>query len=164
MSDNSSLSDNWPDLAGRIEGHRHILPVRVYFEDTDFTGVVYHGSYLRWCERGRSDWLRLMGVSHEELYRGKDESPPLMFIVRHMEMTFKSPARIDEVLEVVTETKEWRGASITLKQDIRRDDKLLMRALVQVVLISDKGKPQRLPKHLARTFGYEDADSPVIKR
>ena len=52
----------WPDLAGRIEGGRHILPVRVYFEDTDFSGLVYHTSYLRWCERGRSDFLRLLGV------------------------------------------------------------------------------------------------------
>ena len=164
MTKEQPREHKWPDLAGRIEGKQHILPVRVYFEDTDFSGVVYHGSYLQWCERGRSDWLRLLGVSHEELYKGLNGSPPLMFIVRHMDMTFKSPARIDEILEVVTQTREWSGASITLKQDIRRNDKLLMRAFVQVVLISDKGKPQRLPKHLARTFGYEDADSPVTKQ
>ncbi len=158
MTGQDETKKKWPDLAGRIEGKQHILPVRVYFEDTDFSGVVYHGSYLHWCERGRSDWLRLMGVSHEELFRGLNGSPPLMFIVRHMDMTFKRPARIDEVLEVVTETKDWSGASITLKQDIRRDGELLMRAFVQVVLISDKGKPQRLPKHLARTFGYDLPD------
>ena len=144
----------WPDLAGRLKGKGHILPVRVYFEDTDFSGLVYHGSYLHWCERGRSDWLRLLGISHEELYKGLNGSPPLMFIVRRMEMNFKSPAKIDEVLEVTTSTKEWSGATITLRQEIRRDGKLLMHATVQVVLISDKGKPQRLPKHLAKTFGY----------
>ncbi len=146
--------DSWPDLAGRIKDNRHILPIRVYFEDTDFTGFVYHGSYLQWCERGRSDWLRLLGVSHKELYGGYEGSPPLMFIVRHMDMTFKRPAKIDEVLEVITSTKEWSGASITLRQEIRRDGQLLMLAYVQVVLVSDEGKPQRLPRHLKTVFGY----------
>jgi acyl-CoA thioester hydrolase len=158
MTQENKEQNKWPDLAGRIDGEQHILPVRVYFEDTDFSGMVYHGSYLHWCERGRSDWLRLLGISHEELYKAVEGSPPLIFIVRHMDMTFKSPAKIDEVLEVTTSTKEWGGASITLKQDIRRDGKLLMRAYVQVVLISDKGKPQRLPKHLIKTFGYKEPD------
>ncbi len=164
MTKNDSPADKWPDLSGRIEGHTHTLPVRVYFEDTDFTGYVYHGSYLQWCERGRSDWLRLLGVSHDDLYKGFNGSPPLIFIVRHMDMKFKAPAKIDELLEVVTETKEWAGASITVQQEIRRDGKLLMRALVQVVLISDEGKPQRLPKHLVKIFGYDAPDSQVIKR
>lgn len=154
MTEQKTHQEKWPDLAGRIEDDKHILPVRVYFEDTDFSGVVYHGSYLHWCERGRSDWLRLLGVSHEELYRGVGGSPPLMFIVRSMEMKFKRPAKIDEILEVVTSTKEWSGASITLSQDILREGTLLMRATVQVVLISDQGKPQRLPPHLIKTFGY----------
>ena len=164
MTGNDNPVARWPDLAGRIEGHTHTLPVRVYFEDTDFTGYVYHGSYLQWCERGRSDWLRLLGVSHDDLFKGFNGSPPLIFIVRHMDMKFKRPAKIDELLEVVTTTKEWAGASITLKQEIKRDGKTLMRALVQVVLISDKGKPQRLPKHLVTAFGYDAPDSPVIKR
>ncbi len=164
MTKKDSPDAKWPDLGGRINGHTHTLPVRVYFEDTDFTGYVYHGSYLQWCERGRSDWLRLLGVSHDDLYKGIEGSPPLIFIVRHMDMKFKAPAKIDELLEVTTTTKEWAGASITLKQEIKRGDKLLMRALVQVVLISDEGKPQRLPKHLVKVFGYEDADSPVLKR
>ena len=64
----------WPDLAGRLVGdggdRHHVLPVRVYFEDTDFSGIVYHATYLRWCERGRSDFLRLMGVRHEDLIAG----------------------------------------------------------------------------------------------
>ena len=158
MNEKNDQNSKWPDLAGRIEGKRHILPVRVYFEDTDFSGVVYHGSYLHWCERGRSDWLRLLGVSHEELFKGINGSPPLIFMVRHMDMKFRAPAKIDEVLEVVTQTKEWTGASITLKQDILRDGKSLMRAFVQVLLISDEGKPQRLPKHLIKTFGYEEQD------
>lgn len=151
-TEKSAEKSRWPDLAGHMEGDRHILPVRVYFEDTDFSGLVYHGSYLRWCERGRSDRLRLLGISHEELFRGVNGSPPLMFIVRNMDMAFKKPARIDEILEVITTTKEWSGASITLRQEIRRNDTLLMRAFVQVVLICDKGRPRRLPEHLVRTF------------
>ena len=58
------MTERWPDLAGRIEGKMHVLPVRVYYEDTDFSGLVYHGSYVRWCERGRSDFLRLVGNDH----------------------------------------------------------------------------------------------------
>ena len=154
MNNSNNQAENWPDLAGRIDGNRHILPVRVYFEDTDFSGLVYHGSYLRWCERGRSDWLRLLGVSHEALHKGGENSPSLAFVVRHMEMNFKRPAKIDEVLEVITSTHDWSGASITLNQDIRRGDTLLMRAKVQVVLISSEGKPQRLPVHLQEAFGY----------
>ena len=75
--DNSSASaQKWPDLAGRLEGERgnrrHVLPVRVYFEDTDFSGLVYHASYIRWCERGRSDFLRLIGNDHRGLIEGAE--------------------------------------------------------------------------------------------
>ena len=66
------MTDAWPDLAGRMNGKTHVLPVRVYYEDTDFSGVVYHANYLRYCERGRSDFLRLIGVSHSELHNRDD--------------------------------------------------------------------------------------------
>ena len=100
----------WPDLAGRIveapDGRRHVLPVRVYFEDTDFSGLVYHVSYLRWCERGRSDFLRLLGVHHTMLIAGAgatgSPTEPAAFVVRRMSLEYLGPARIDEVLEVET--------------------------------------------------------------
>jgi acyl-CoA thioester hydrolase len=146
----------WPDLAGRMEGGKHILPIRVYFEDTDFSGLVYHGSYLRWCERGRSDRLRLMGVSHAGLFSGEaGGGRPLAFVVRRIEMDFRRPARIDEILQVITSNREWGGASITLDQRIEREGELLMKAIVQVVLIDDRGRPQRLPAHLRKTFLLE---------
>ncbi|HUF44981.1 MAG TPA: 4-hydroxybenzoyl-CoA thioesterase, partial [Aestuariivirgaceae bacterium] len=63
------MAERWRELAGRIEGKVHILPVRVYYEDTDFSGLVYHANYLKFCERGRSDCLRLLGVHHHELQR-----------------------------------------------------------------------------------------------
>ncbi len=141
-------TSDWPDLAGRIvngdDGRQHILPVRVYFEDTDFSGVVYHASYLRWCERGRSDFLRLTGNDHEALFGGADGRAPAAFVVRRMNLEFLGPARIDDVLEVVTRVGEIGAATLMLHQEIQRDDRTIFEANVLVVLISLAGKPQRL--------------------
>ena len=137
--------ENWPDLAGRIEDGRHRLPVRVYFEDTDFSGFVYHTSYLRWCERGRSDFLRLLGVRHSDLMSTGEDGAPAAFVVRRLEIDYLRPARIDEVLEIVTECADAGRAHLLLAQEIRRGEALLCRVSVKVVLVSLAGKPQRLP-------------------
>lgn len=138
----------WPDLAGRIiedeSGRRHVLPIRVYFEDTDFSGVVYHASYLRWCERGRSDFLRLLGNDHRALIAGGTGREPAAFVVRRMHLEYLKPARIDEVLEVHTRVKEVGAASLTLTQTITRDGVPLFEAEVMVVLVSVSGKPMRV--------------------
>ncbi|MCJ7787873.1 MAG: tol-pal system-associated acyl-CoA thioesterase [Methyloceanibacter sp.] len=136
------MSD-WPDLAGRIEGETHVLPVRVYFEDTDFTGLVYHANFLKFCERGRSDFIRLLGIAHQSLAEPK-EGEPAVFVVRRIEIDYLKPARIDEVLEVVTRCAEIGGATLVLDQEVRRDGTPLARAKVSVVLVSHAGKPQRL--------------------
>jgi acyl-CoA thioester hydrolase len=133
----------WPELAGRIEGDTHILPVRVYFEDTDFTGLVYHANFLKFCERGRSDFIRLLGIDHRSLADSK-EGEPAVFVVRRIEIDYLKPARIDEVLEVVTRCAEMGGATLVLTQEVRRDETVLARASVSVVLVSRQGKPQRL--------------------
>lgn len=125
-----------------------MLPVRVYFEDTDFSGLVYHGSYVRWCERGRSDFLRLLGNDHKRLIDGSARSEPAAFVVRRMSLDFRRPARIDEVLEVGTRVKEIGGASLTLTQEISRDGAVLFEAEVVVVLISVAGKPLRIAETL----------------
>jgi acyl-CoA thioester hydrolase len=138
----------WPDLAGRIEGETHILPIRVYFEDTDFTGLVYHANFLKFCERGRSDFIRLLGLDHQGLANPK-EGEPALFVVRRIEIDYLRPARIDEVLEVVTRCVELGGATLTLAQEVRRGETVLARAKVSVVLVSGSGKPQRLG-HLVR--------------
>jgi acyl-CoA thioester hydrolase len=142
----------WPDLAGRLivdaSGRRHVLPVRVYFEDTDFSGLVYHATYLRWCERGRSDFLRLLGNDHQALLTGAAGREPAAFVVRRMQIEYLRPARIDEVLEVTTRAKEWSAASLTLDQRISRDGRDLFTAEVMVVLISASGKPLRLTSAL----------------
>lgn len=138
----------WPDLAGRlVEGganHHHLLPIRVYFEDTDFSGLVYHASYLRWCERGRSDFLRLLGNDHRALINGSEGRDPATFVVRRMSLEFHKPARIDEVLEAETRVQEVGAAHLILRQTIRREDTPLFEAEVTIVLVSVSGKPLRL--------------------
>ena len=135
----------WPDLAGRLEGSRHILPVRIYFEDTDFSGVVYHGSYVRFMERGRTDYLRLLGVGHHALDKG-EHGEPLVFAVRRMMIEFLRPARIDDVIEIETRIGELAGARIVLVQTVRRGAELLVTAEVTVALINAAGQPRRIPE------------------
>jgi acyl-CoA thioester hydrolase len=154
---NDATGNNWPDLAGRLiedtAGRGHVLPVRVYFEDTDFSGLVYHASYVRWCERGRSDFLRLLGGDHRRLIDGSDGAEPAAFVVRRMTFDFLKPARIDELLEVVTRVKAIGAASLTLVQSVRREETTLVEAEVTVVLISVSGKPLRISSALREAFG-----------
>lgn len=146
----------WPDLAGRIvagaSGRHHVLPVRVYFEDTDFSGVVYHANYLKWCERGRSDFLRLLGNDHQGLIDGADGREPAAFVVRRMTLEFLKPARIDDILEVETRVAEIGAATLVLDQAVLRDGVRIFEARVQVVLVSVSGKPQRLGTLLRTAF------------
>ncbi|HKZ96406.1 MAG TPA: YbgC/FadM family acyl-CoA thioesterase [Hyphomicrobiaceae bacterium] len=150
-------ADSWPDLAGRIvddeSGRRHILPIRVYFEDTDFSGLVYHGAYVRWCERGRSDFLRLLGTDARRLIDGSDSHEPAAFVVRRMHCDFLRSARMDDVLEVATRVGEVGGASVKLLQAISRAGRPLFEAEVTVVLISVSGKPLRLSTAIRTAFG-----------
>lgn len=138
----------WPDVAGRIiedeNGRRHVLPVRVYFEDTDAGGVVYHASYVRYCERGRTDFLRLSGIDARGLIDGSQSSEPAAFVVRRMTLDFRRPARMDDLLQVETSVRELGGASVTLDQRITRDGVTIFEAVVTVVLVAMSGKPLRL--------------------
>jgi len=160
MMSKGRLIGAWPDLAGRIEdGHLdgqrvagHVLPIRVYFEDTDFSGLVYHANYLKWIERGRSDYLRLLGIHHSELISGDALADKAFFVVRHMELDYLKPARIDEVLEVRTTCAEMGAAWLFLDQTVLRDATVLFTARVQVVLISEAGKPLRLSRHIREAF------------
>jgi acyl-CoA thioester hydrolase len=146
----------WPDLAGRIvrdeTGQRHVLPVRVYFEDTDAGGVVYHASFVRFAERGRTDFLRLLGTDARGLIDGSDSREPAAFVVRRMNVDFFRPGRMDDLLEVETRVKELGGASVTLVQTITRDGKRLVEAEVTVVLVSISGKPLRLSDAVRGAF------------
>jgi acyl-CoA thioester hydrolase len=156
MSSPPDAPRRWPDLAGCLiedgSERRHVLPVRVYFEDTDFSGLVYHATYLRWCERGRSDFLRLMGNDHQALIAGAGGREPAAFVVRRMHLEYLKPARIDEVLEVTTRAKDATAATLTLDQRISRDGIDLFTAKVTVVLISASGKPMRLSSALRQAL------------
>ncbi|MEN3792125.1 tol-pal system-associated acyl-CoA thioesterase [Fulvimarina sp. MAC3] len=134
-------------LAGRLVEDGHELECRVYFEDTDFSGVVYHARYLHFLERGRSDFLRLKGIGHRELLSGSF-GEPMAFAVRKMEIEFLRPARIDDVLLVSTRTRQLGGARVLLDQTISRDGEVLIEANVKVAVISPDGKPMRMPKRV----------------
>jgi acyl-CoA thioester hydrolase len=138
----------WADLSGRLTSAGHILPVRVYFEDTDFSGLVYHTSYLRWCERGRTDFLRLLGIRHSELAGGALAGEPCAFAVRRINADFLKPARIDEILEVHTSAAGITKASITLRQSVMREGQAIFRLEAQCVLVSLTGRLMRFPAHL----------------
>ena len=124
------------------------MPVRVYYEDTDFSGIVYHANYLRFMERGRSNHLRLLGAGHRTLFEQTErEAPGFAFVVRSMRIEFLKPARMDDVLDVLTEPEEVKGASITLHQSILRGDELLVEAHVRVAFIAG-GRARPIPRAL----------------
>src|SRR3989440_1945180 len=126
-----------PGLDGEIHDGRHRMAVRVYYEDTDFTGIVYHASYLRFMERGRTNYLRLVGADHRALFEEtQDEAPGFAFVVRSMTIDYFKPAFMDDVLDIITTPQEVKGASITLLQQCRRGDDLLVEARVRVAFVS----------------------------
>jgi acyl-CoA thioester hydrolase len=136
------------DLDGEIRDGRHFFAVRVYYEDTDFTGIVYHANYLRYMERGRTNYLRLIGANHRDLFEAAErEAPGFAFVVRSMTLDYLKPARMDDVLEVVTEPQVVKGASITLRQRVLRNGELLLEASVRVAFISG-GRARPIPKPL----------------
>ena len=158
MSPPPDATGRWPDLAGRIVAdasgrRRHVLPVRVYFEDTDAGGIAYHASFIRWCERGRTDFLRLLGTDSRRLIDGSDSHEPAAFVVRRMNCDFLRPARMDDVLEVETRVKELGGASVTLLQAILSGERRVFEAEVTVVLVAVSGKPLRLSTAIRSAFG-----------
>jgi acyl-CoA thioester hydrolase len=137
-----------PDLDGEIRNSRHHMQIRVYYEDTDFSGIVYHANYLRFMERGRTNHLRLMGAEQHALFaEAQTETPGFAFVVRSMKLDFLKPARMDDVLDIVTWPVAVKGASITLAQEVRRGADVLVTAEVRVAFISE-GRAQPIPKSL----------------
>lgn len=134
-----------PD-GGRFEGRVHHLPVRIYYEDTDFSGAVYHANYLRYFERGRSDFLRLAGIAHTALLEGAD---PIAFAVVRMTLDFVKSARIDDALLVRTAYDAVRGPRLFITQSIQRRDEEIARAAVEACCISLTGRPKRPPPLLS---------------
>lgn len=131
-------------LTGTFADGTHRLPLRVYYEDTDFSGFVYHASYLRFMERGRTELLRSLAGDQSEMHA---EGAGIVFVVRKMNLDYLKPARMDDLIEVVTWSSELRGASMHLAQEVRRGDETLVRAEVVVACVRD-GRAIRLPEGL----------------
>jgi acyl-CoA thioester hydrolase len=135
------MSSDLPS-AGRFEGRVHHLPVRIYYEDTDFSGVVYHANYLRYFERARSDYLRLIGIGHAELLAAES---PTAFSVVELALSFKKPARIDDALTVRSTFDAVRGARMLISQNLHKGDDLLVAARVEACCIALTGRPKKPP-------------------
>ena len=135
-------------LDGEIRDGGHHMQVRVYYEDTDFSGIVYHANYLRFMERGRTNYLRLLGADHRALFEEtQNEAPGFAFVVRSMNLEFLKPARMDDLLDVVTRPVEVKGASILLAQEVLRGADVLIEAKVRVAFVSG-GRARPIPKPL----------------
>jgi acyl-CoA thioester hydrolase len=145
MTAKSSLQST---LDGVIHAGHHVMQVRVYYEDTDFSGVVYHANYLRFMERGRTNYLRLLGADQHALFADTArEAPGFAFVVRALQLDYLKPARMDDVLDIVTTPDEVKGASITLAQQVRRGEDVLVDARVRVAFVSG-GRARPIPKPL----------------
>ena len=154
MSENNPSLPPLGGLAGELTSFGHRLLARVYYADTDFSGIVYHGRYLEFLERGRTDYLRLLGVHHSELADGK-HGESIVWVVRRLEIDFRGAARIDDVLTIETRTAEISGARVKMAQTIKRGDDLLISAAVEAALINGAGRPRRFPAEWIKLFQPE---------
>ncbi|QPC85789.1 tol-pal system-associated acyl-CoA thioesterase [Mesorhizobium sp. NBSH29] len=152
MADHGESETLMAGLSGMLTSFGHRIMARVYFADTDFSGVVYHARYLEFFERGRSDFLRLAGVHHTELAEGKHGGERLVWVVRRMEIDFRAPARIDDILTVDTRTISISGARIFMAQQLKRGDDLLVEAKIEAAIIGDNGRPRRFPTEWVAAF------------
>lgn len=135
-------------LSGTIAGSRHILPVRVYFEDTDLSGIAYHANYLKWCERARSDMLRLLGIDQ----RAAHEAGEGYYAVSEAHVQWRRPARFEDILRVESRAVEVRAASSRILQKIYRGDELLAEVVITAAFLSAEGRPQRQPSAWRAAF------------
>lgn len=139
---------------GYLRGNAHYLPIRVYYADTDFSGVVYHGRYVEFMERGRTEALRALGLMAkiaEQAESGGGE--PALFAVSSLKLSFKAPAYIDNLLQVETVIEKLTGARFFIRQNIFKDDQLLTLGECCLALISADGRPRRIPDSWRALFG-----------
>lgn len=132
-----------PAGLGRFEGKTHILPIRVYYEDTDLSGVVYHANYLRYMERGRMEFFRLSGISRLAML---DDAEPTAWTLRNASLDFHRPARVEDQLEVHTTCPLLTGARMQADQKIYASGVLLVHGKVEACIMTLSGKPRRIPQ------------------
>jgi len=134
------------------EWHQH--PVRVYWEDTDASGIVFYANYLKFTERGRTEWLRDLGVDQSDLLAQTGSA----FVVRHVSVDYRAPARLDDELAVRSRLAELRPASLTLEQQVLRGDRLLVSSQVHLACIDRQGRPRRLPEQVRSALSVAEID------
>lgn len=140
------MSDKNNKTTGKMVGSTFVLPVRIYYEDTDAGGVVYYANYLKFAERARTEFLRYIGFGNQQEILEKDR---FAFMVRHVEADYKAPAVLDDLLTVSCETIEQTGATVTLLQQIKREEDILVEIKVKAVYVSlEKRRPMRMPADL----------------
>ena len=135
-------------FAGRFVGAEHRFAVRVYFEDTDLTGIVYHANYLRFMERARSDMLRAAGIDQ----RTAHESGEGAYAVADLAIRYRRPARLDDALQVRSRVAQVRAAACLIHQTVIRDDEVLAEADVTAAFLDPRGRPRRQPRDWVDIF------------
>ena len=138
---------------GRIEDGRHVLPLRIYYEDTDAQGIVYYANWLRFLERGRTELLRMLGLEHSALRADSG----INWVVRRCTIDYLKPGRLDETIDIVTGCGEMRGASLDMIQIARRGEEILVRAELVVACMGATGRPVRLPPHVRTALAQVSA-------
>jgi acyl-CoA thioester hydrolase len=134
--------------SGRFDGNTHRFPVRVYFEDTDLSGVVYHANYLRFMERARSDMLGCVGIDQRAAFDGNEG----VYAVADLSIKYRRPARLDDALTVVSQVRAVGAATATIHQAVMRGDELLTEATVTAAFLTREGRPRRQPKSWVEAF------------
>ena len=134
---------------GRIVGDEHQLPVRVYFEDTDLSGMVYHANYLKFMERGRSDMLRVLGIDQQAAHEGGEGN----YVVTDLAIRYRAPARLGDAVVVATRLEKLGAARLVIQQRVRRDAVVLAEGHVTVAFAAPSGRARRQPAAWIEAFG-----------
>jgi acyl-CoA thioester hydrolase len=142
-------------LSGYTVDGKHNFQLRVYYEDTDFSGLVYHANYLKFCERARSDWLRILGVDQTSMSAGSAH-----FVVRRIVCDFLKAAKFDDILTIESNAVELKGARFEMAQRILRGAELVFTADVTVAIVDNRGKPMRVSTELAEKFQVATQPAP----
>lgn len=148
------MSDAQP-YCGHFDGPRHLFAVRVYFEDTDFSGVVYHSRYLHFMERARSDMLSCAGIGQRAAYEGGEG----VYAVADLAIKYRAPAHFDDALLVVSTVEDVRGASVIIHQKVLRGEQILTEATVTAAFLTPEGRPRRQPRAWLEAFAGIKAGS-----
>jgi acyl-CoA thioester hydrolase len=134
---------------GTLDGKTHVLPISVYYEDTDLSGVVYHANYLRYMERGRTEFFRLAGISK---MAGLDDEEPTAWAIRSVRVDYHRPARLDDILQVRTSLTGLSGVRMNALQRVTCGERLLVEGRIEACITTLTGKPRRLPKNVIQTL------------